>query len=165
MSPRSCGTDLRPLHRPGQARHRPSQAQAKAHHHHYIGTEHILLGICRDPRGSRRAHRRGLRHQPGLTGSGPGATPAPAQQGGTRPAALHRRGEEVIELSARKARQLGHDQIGTGHLLLGLLIQGSGPAAEVLAEAGITWQRAERELLPLIAAGAHDETPQPADRP
>jgi hypothetical protein len=51
------------------------------------------------------------------------------------------------------------------HLLLGLLIQGGGPAAEVLAEAGITWQRAERELLRLTAAGENEETPLPGDRP
>jgi hypothetical protein len=142
-----------------------AQAQAKAHHHHYIGTEHILLGICHEPGGTGA----GII---GACGSSPDSLAAdlaqrllpPSGEVPDRPP-FTAGTKKVIELTARKARQLGHDQIGTGHLLLGLLIQGSGRAAEVLAEAGITWQRAERELLRLTAADGHDETPQPAKRP
>jgi hypothetical protein len=71
----------------------------------------------------------------------------------------------VIVLAQAQARERHHPCIGTGHLLLGLLIQGSGPAADVLAEAGITWQRAERELLRMTAAGEDEETPRPGDHP
>jgi hypothetical protein len=150
----------------GRARHVIvlAQSQAKARHHHYIGTEHILLGICGEPAGT------GARIIQAC-GTGPDSLAAdlarrllpPSGEVPDRPA-FTAGAKKVIELTARKARQLGHDRIGTGHLLLGLLIQGGGLAAEVLAEAGITWQRAERELLRLTAAGDPDETPQPGDR-
>jgi hypothetical protein len=144
-----------------------AQAQAKAHHHHYIGPEHILLGICREPGGT------GARII-GACGASPDSLAAdlaqrllpPSGEVPDRPP-FTAGAKKVIELTARKARQLGHDQISTGHLLLGLLIQDGGRAAEVLAEAGITWQRAERELLRPAAAGDDDgdETPLPGDRP
>jgi hypothetical protein len=142
-----------------------AQSQAKAHHHHYIGTEHILLGICRAPAGTGARIIRAC-------GASPGSLAAdltrrllpPSGEVPDRPP-FTASAKKVIELTARKERQLGHDQISTGHLLLGLLVQGSGLAAEVLAEAGITWQRAERELLRLTAAGDHDESPQPGDHP
>jgi ATP-dependent Clp protease ATP-binding subunit ClpA len=149
-----------------QARHVVvlAQSQAKAHHHHYIGTEHILLGICGEPEGT------GARII-GACGTSPDSLAAdltrrllpPSGEVPDRPP-FTAGAKKVIELTARKARQLGHDRIGTGHLLLGLLVQGSGLAAEVLAETGITWQRAERELLRLTAADHPDETPQPEDR-
>jgi hypothetical protein len=142
-----------------------AQSQAKAHHHHYIGTEHILLGICRGPEGT------GARVI-GACGTSRDSlaadlTPRLPPPSGEVPDRLPftAGGKKVIELTARKARQLDHDQIGTGHLLLGLLVQGSGLAAEVLAEAGLTWQRAERELLRLTAAGDADEVPQPEEQP
>lgn len=140
-----------------------AQAQAKAHHHHYIGPEHILLGICREPEGAG-AH---IIEACGTSTDSLAADltlrlPPPSGEVPDRPP-FTAGAKKVIELTARKARQLGHDQIGTGHLLLGLLIQGSGPAADGLAEAGITGQRAERELLRMTTAGDPDETPQPAD--
>jgi Clp amino terminal domain, pathogenicity island component len=142
-----------------------AQAQAKAHHHHYIGPEHILLGICLDAEGT------GARII-GACGTSTDSLaadltlrlPPPSGEVPDRPP-FTAGAKKVIELTARKARQLGHDQIGTGHLLLGLLIQGSGPAPEVLAEAGITGQRAERELAGMTAVGDADETPQPGDHP
>ena len=137
-----------------------AQSQAKAHHHHYIGPEHILLGVCGEPEGT------GARII-GACGTSLDALAAdltsrllpPSGEVPDRPP-FTAGAKKVIELTARKARQLAHEQIGTAHLLLGLLVQGAGPATEVLAESGITWQRAERELLRLAAAGDADETPQ-----
>jgi hypothetical protein len=142
-----------------------AQEQAKARHHHYIGTEHILLGICHEPGGTSARIIEACGTSPDSLAAdlAPRLLP-PSGEVPDRPP-FTAGTKKVIELTARKARQLGHDQIGTGHLLLGLLIQGSGQAAEVLAEAGITWQRAERELLRLTAAGGQDVIPQPADRP
>jgi hypothetical protein len=142
-----------------------AQSQAKAHHHHYIGPEHILLGICREPEGV------GARIIE-VCGADPDSLAAdlarrllpPSGEVPARPP-FTVGAKKVIELTARKARELGHDQIGTGHLLLGLLIEGGGPVAEVLAEAGITGLRAERELLRMTAAGDPDETAQPAGHP
>jgi hypothetical protein len=141
-----------------------AQAQARDRHYHYIGTEHILLGICHEPAGTgaRIIRACGTSLDP-LAADLARRLPPPSGEVPERPP-FTAGTKKVIELTARKARQLGHDHIGTGHLLLGLLIQGSGPAAEVLAEAGITWQRAERELLRLTAAGDIEEAPQPGDR-
>lgn len=142
-----------------------AQAQAKAHHQHYVGPEHILLGICGEP-GGVGAH---IIEACGTSTDSLAADltlrlPPPSGEVPDRPPFTGGT-KKVIELTARKARQLGHDQIGTGHLLLGLLIQHGGLAAEMLAEAGITGQRAERELLRMTAAGEPDETPQPGDQP
>jgi hypothetical protein len=142
-----------------------AQAQAQARHDPSIGTEHILLGICDEPAGTGTRIIQACGTRPDqLAADLARRLPPPGTEAPGRPP-FTAGTKKVIELTARKARQLGHDRIGTGHLLLGLLIQGGGPAAEVLAEAGITWQRAERELLRLTTVGENEETPQPGDRP
>jgi Clp amino terminal domain, pathogenicity island component len=128
-----------------------AQSQAKAHHHHYIGTEHILLGICHEPEGvaarviescgvglETLAVEMTLRLLP-PSGEVPDRPPFTAKA------------KKVLELTARKARQLGHEWIGTEHLLLGLIIERTGLAADVLMDSGITRERAERETLRIMA--------------
>ena len=141
-----------------------AQAQAKERRHPCIGTEHILLAICNEPAGTGTRIIRACGTGPDQLAVGLARRlPPPGTEAPDRPP-FTAGTKKVIELTARKARQLGHDRIGTGHLLLGVLIQGGGPAADVLAEAGITWQRAERELLRL-PAGEDEEAPQPGDHP
>src|ERR1700678_919035 len=142
-----------------------AQAQAKAHQHHYIGPEHILLGICGEPEGAGARIIEACGASPeSLAADLTLRLPPPSGEVPDRPP-FTASTKKVIELTARKARQLGHDQIGTGHLLLGLLIERGGLAAETLAEAGITGQSAERELLRLTAADDPGETTPPADHP
>ena len=115
-----------------------AQAEARALDHHYIGTEHILLGLLRD------------RGDPGFQllqlfdvsveqirqrveeiigrGSGPPSGHIPFTP----------RAKKVLEMSLREALQLGHNYIGTEHILLGLLREGQGVGAQVLAEWGVT---------------------------
>lgn len=137
-----------------------AQSQAKAHKHDHIGTEHILLAICAEPAcaAARIIAARGV-DPAALAAELTRRLPQPAGEAPDRPP-FTAAAKRVIELTARKARQLGHDRIGTGHLLLGLLIEGKGLAAEVLAEAGFTPQYAERALLRLTGTRDDDDAPR-----
>jgi hypothetical protein len=151
----------------GPARHAIvlAQAQAKERRHPFIGAEHILLGICREPAGAGARIIQACGTSPDLLAADLARRlPPPADEAPDRPP-FTAGAKKVIELTARKARQLGHDRTGTGHLLLGVLIQGGGPAADALAEAGVTWQRAERELLRLTAAGDHEDARPQGEQP
>lgn len=61
-------------------------------------------------------------------------------------------GKKTLELAARANLLLGHDRIGTGHLLLGLIDEGTGLASQVLTETGITAERAQAEVVRLLGA-------------
>lgn len=154
-------------HYTGRAKHAIvlAQEQAKAHHHHYIGPEHILLGTCGEAGGTGARLIEACGTDPDALAADLAGRLLPASGEVPDRPPFTAGAKKVIELTARKARQLGHDQIGTGHLLPGVLIEGSGPAAEALAEAGLTGQRAEWELLRLAAADDPDETPHPGNRP
>jgi ATP-dependent Clp protease ATP-binding subunit ClpC len=115
-----------------------SQQEAQRLDHDDVGTEHLLLGLLRDPDSI--AGRALLTFGAGLEdvraviepiiGRGtdlPTGTPA-----------LTPRARKVIELSIDEERRLGHHQIESGHLLLGLLRQGNGTAAGVLSQFGVT---------------------------
>jgi ATP-dependent Clp protease ATP-binding subunit ClpC len=115
-----------------------SQQEARRLDHDYVGTEHLLLGLVGDP-GSI-AGRALLTFGAGveevramiepIIGRGTGL---PTGTHGLTP-----RARKVIELSIDEARRLGHHQIESGHLLLGLLREGNGIAAGVLSTFGVT---------------------------
>ena len=112
-----------------------AQEEARLLNHNYIGTEHILLGLIHEGEGvaakaleslgiSLEAVRSQVEEIIGQGGSSPSGhipfTP---------------RAKKVLELSLREALQLGHNYIGTEHILLGLIREGEGVAAQVLVEA------------------------------
>jgi hypothetical protein len=142
-----------------------AQSQARASHHHYIGTEHILLGICHEPE----SVAAGVIDSCGVDLEALAAEVTrrllpPSGEVPDRPP-FTAKAKKVIELTARKARQLGHDWVGTEHLLLGLLIERTGLAADVLMDSGITAQRAERETLRVVAEHGQVETAPSKDQP
>lgn len=130
-------------------------AQEEAQHlnHSYIGTEHILLGLLREEEGVAAKV---------LTNLGAGLNKVRASVEfiigrGEKPSAgetgLTPRARRVIELAIDEARYLGHNYIGTEHLLLGLLREGEGIASGVLDSFGITLDRARAETTRILTQG------------
>src|SRR6266540_1925589 len=110
--------------------------EARRLNHSYIGTEHLLLGLIREGDGVAAQ---------ALTGLGISRHTVRAQveeiigRGASAPTGhipFTPRAKKVLELSLREARQLGHSYIGTEHILLGLVREGEGVAAQVLVKLG-----------------------------
>jgi ATP-dependent Clp protease ATP-binding subunit ClpC len=141
-----------------------AQEEARSLDHNYIGTEHILLGIIREREGV------GARALSALEISldsvrvdveriiGRGEeTP-----GGHIP--FTPRAKKVLELSLREALHLGHNYIGTEHILLGLVREGEGVAAQVLINSGAGLESVRQAVLKLLAGMATvQEAPPQAD--
>jgi ATP-dependent Clp protease ATP-binding subunit ClpC len=113
-----------------------AQEEARLLNHNFIGTEHILLGLIHEGEGvaakaleslgvSREAVREKVAETIGPAGSSTTASPP-----------FTPRAKRVLELSLREALQLGHNYIGTEHMLLGLVREGEGVAARVLVSLG-----------------------------
>ncbi|UCB56822.1 MAG: ATP-dependent Clp protease ATP-binding subunit [Candidatus Omnitrophota bacterium] len=131
-----------------------AKEEAKRFNHDYIGTEHILLGLIREGEGVASAvlQNTGLNLdkirleieklvQPGPTTVVSGDIP------------FTPRAKRVVELSMEEARQLGHNYIGTEHLLLGLLREGEGVAAQVLLALGLDLNKVRTEIMELLGQG------------
>ena len=131
-----------------------AQEEAQHFNHSYIGTEHILLGLVREDEGvaAKVLTNLGVGLNKVRTAVefiiGRGEKPSTGQVG------LTPRAKRVIELAIDEARHLGHNYIGTEHLLLGLLSEGEGVAAHVLDSFGITLERARSETVHFLSQGA-----------
>jgi ATP-dependent Clp protease ATP-binding subunit ClpC len=128
-----------------------AQEEARGLNHDYIGTEHILLGLIHEREGvAARAltelgiSLEGARNQV-VAEIGHGKQ-AP---GGHIP--FTPRAKKVLELSLREALQLGHNYIGTEHILLGLIREGEGVAAQVLVKSGASLDRVRQQVIQLLA--------------
>ncbi len=132
-------------------------------HHEYVGTEHILLGLVKHGAGVaaealknldvdlRRVRREVERII--LTGPGSDQTP-PSQKLPQTP-----RAKKVVEYSIEEARNLNHNYVGTEHLLLGLLREQEGVAAQVLMNLGVTMERLRAEVETLLGLRESGEPP------
>jgi ATP-dependent Clp protease ATP-binding subunit ClpA len=127
-----------------------AQEEAKRLDHNYIGTEHLLLGLIREGEGvaakaleslgiSLDAVRQQVKE---IIGRG--------QQAPSGHMPFTPRAKKVLELSLREALQLGHDYIGTEHLLLGLIREGDGVAAQVLIRLGADLNRVRQQIIALL---------------
>jgi Clp amino terminal domain, pathogenicity island component/UvrB/uvrC motif len=127
-----------------------AQQEARMLNHNYIGTEHILLGLIHEGEGvaakalqSLGISLEAVRHQvQEIIGRGQG------QQQGHVP--FTSRAKKVLELSLREAQQLGHNYIGTEHILLGLIREGEGVAAQVLVKLGADLNRVRQQVIQLL---------------
>jgi ATP-dependent Clp protease ATP-binding subunit ClpC len=132
--------------------------------HPYVGTEHILLSIAREGDGVAAAVLANLgvdRDDVVATLHemlGPGADGEPT--GPDLP--YTSRGKKAIELAMAEARLMQHSYVGTEHLLLGLIAEEKGPAAQVLASLGVTLDRARQETTGLLGKPA--EQPKMPDK-
>jgi ATP-dependent Clp protease ATP-binding subunit ClpA len=129
-----------------------SREEAARLHHEYIGTEHVLLGVLREGEGvattvlqnvgididalSARLDET-VKHGNSATVTGPDLP-------------YTSRAKKVLELAMAEARDLNHSYVGTEHLLLGLLREEKGIAAQVLVDAGLTLDAARNEVLTIL---------------
>jgi len=127
-----------------------AQQEARTLNHDYIGTEHILLGLIREGAGvaARALESLGISleavRQQVLEIIGQGQE-APSGHIPFTP-----RAKKVLELSLREALQFGHEYIGTEHILLGLIREGGGVAAQVLVKLGADLNRVRQQVIQLL---------------
>jgi ATP-dependent Clp protease ATP-binding subunit ClpC len=129
-----------------------AQEEARALNHDFIGTEHILLGLVREGGGvaAKALESLGISLE-AVRERVEGAVP-PGQH--SRPAGhipFTPRAKKVLELSLSEAKVLGHPYIGTEHILLGLLREGDGVAAQVLTALGADLDGVRERVIQLLA--------------
>ncbi len=140
-----------------------AKEEAKRFNHDYIGTEHILLGLIREGEGVAAAVLQKLGLSPEkirlevekLVQSGPSTMVS-----GDIP--FTPKAKKVIELAMEEARSLGHNYIGTEHLLLGLIREGEGVASQVLMNLGLDLNRVRNEVITLLGSSSPAPTGTPA---
>lgn len=127
-----------------------AEEEARLHNHHHVGTEHILLGLIHEGQGvaaevleSLGIGLEDVRQQvEQIIGLG---REAPTGQIPMTP-----RSRKVLDLALREALRLKRDQVGTEHILLGLVREGQGVAAEALVELGVSTEEVRQQVLHLI---------------
>src|SRR6186713_879655 len=131
-----------------------AQEEARMLNHNYIGTEHILLGLIHEGEGVAAKAMESL-------GISLEAVRSQVEeiigQGGSSPSGhipFTPRAKKVLELSLREALQLGHNYIGTEHILLGLIREGEGVAAQVLVKLGADLSRVRQQVIQLLSGYA-----------
>jgi ATP-dependent Clp protease ATP-binding subunit ClpC len=151
-----------------------AREEAARLHHEYVGTEHILLGLIREGEGVAAAVLQNLNvdleeiqqkiEETVKKGK------AAAAAGPDLP--YTSRAKKVLELAMTEARELNHSYVGTEHLLLGLLREEKGIAAQVLTDAGVNLEQSRAETLRLLgsdmpqaSAGGSAGTPSPSSTP
>ena len=128
-----------------------AQEEARMLNHNYIGTEHILLGLIHEGEGV------AAKALEALTNSLEGVRAQVEEiigQGQQAPSGhipFTPRAKKVLELSLREALQLGHNYIGTEHILLGLIREGEGVAAQVLVKLGADLNRVRQQVIQLLS--------------
>ena len=131
-----------------------AQEEARFLNHNYIGTEHILLGLLNEGEGiaAKALESLGIglssvREQVvEIIGQG--------QQAPTGHIPFTPRAKKVLELSLREALQLGHNYIGTEHILLGLIREGEGVAAQVLQKLDAELQKVRQQVIQLLSGSS-----------
>ena len=131
-----------------------AREEAARLHHEYVGTEHILLGLIREGEGVAAAVLTNLNVdleeiqqkieetvKKGKASSAPGPD-----------LPYTSRAKKVLELAMTEARELNHSYVGTEHLLLGLLREEKGIAAQVLSDAGVSLEQSRAETLRLLGS-------------
>ena len=144
-----------------------AQEEARLLNHGFIGTEHILLGLIHEGEGvaaqalaaleiSLDAVRDAVERTIGASGTVPEGSPP-----------FTPRAKKVLELSLREALQLGHNYIGTEHILLGLVREGEGVAAQVLVGLGADLAHVRQTVVTFLAgySGAPERADRRAHRP
>ena len=133
-----------------------AEEEARMLNHNYIGTEHLLLGLIHEGNGvaakaleslgiSLQAVRQQVEE---IIGRG--------QQVPSEGIPFTPRAKKVLELSLRESKQLGHTYIGTEHILLGLIREGDGVAAQVLVKLGAALNRVRQQVIQLISGQQPD---------
>jgi ATP-dependent Clp protease ATP-binding subunit ClpC len=128
-----------------------AQDEARGLNHNWIGTEHLLLAVIREGHGVGAKALESMQISLDATRQqvesmiGRGQNPV-----GDGHIPFTPRAKKVLELSLREALQIGHNYIGTEHILLGLIREGDGVAAQVLVSLGCDLNRARQQVIQLL---------------
>ena len=128
-----------------------AREEAERLHHGYVGTEHILLGLIREGEGVSATVLENLGGDVDAMRATIQEVVKPGKTEEVGPDLPYTsRAKKVLELAMTEARELNHSYVGTEHLLLGLLREKKGIAAQVLVDGGITLEKARLETLRLL---------------
>ena len=128
-----------------------AQEEARMLNHNYIGTEHILLGMIHEGEGVAAKALESLGISLEAVRSQVEEIIGQGQQAPSGHIPFTPRAKKVLELSLREALKLGHNYIGTEHILLGLIREGEGVAAQVLVKLGADLNRVRQQVIQLLS--------------
>jgi ATP-dependent Clp protease ATP-binding subunit ClpC len=128
-----------------------AQEEARMLSHNYIGTEHILLGLIHEGEGVAAKALESLGISLEAVRAQVEEIIGQGQQAPSGHIPFTPRAKKVLELSLREALQLGHNYIGTEHILLGLIREGEGVAAQVLVKLGADLNRVRQQVIQLLS--------------
>ncbi|MDT4958002.1 MAG: ATP-dependent Clp protease ATP-binding subunit ClpC, partial [Pseudonocardiales bacterium] len=127
-----------------------AQEEARMLNHNYIGTEHILLGLIHEGEGVAAKALESLGISLDAVRQQVEEIIGQGQQAPSGHIPFTPRAKKVLELSLREALQLGHNYIGTEHILLGLIREGEGVAAQVLVKLGADLNKVRQQVIQLL---------------
>ncbi|MEQ4549229.1 Clp protease N-terminal domain-containing protein, partial [Nocardioides kribbensis] len=139
-----------------------AQEEARMLSHNYIGTEHILLGLIHEGEGVAAKALESLDISLEAVRAQVEEIIGQGQQAPSGHIPFTPRAKKVLELSLREALQLGHSYIGTEHILLGLIREGEGVAAQVLQKLGADLNRVRQQVIQLLSGFQGKESSQSA---
>lgn len=141
-----------------------AQEEARLLNHNYIGTEHILLGLLNEGEGIAAQALESLDIDLASVRDEVVKIIGQGQQSPSGHIPFTPRAKKVLELSLREALQLGHNYIGTEHILLGLIREGEGVAAQVLQQLGAELQKVRQTVIRLLSGpgGSEEQSPKGA---
>jgi ATP-dependent Clp protease ATP-binding subunit ClpC len=127
-----------------------AQEEAKRLNHNFIGTEHLLLGLVREGSGIASRALQGMSVDLSRVRAEVERITPKGEKIIQQGISYTPRAKRVVELAIEESQNLGHNYVGTEHLMLGLIREGEGIAAQVLANMGIDLKRARKEVIHLL---------------
>ena len=127
-----------------------AQEEARMLNHNYIGTEHLLLGLIRESEGVAAKALESLGISLDAVRQQVEEIIGQGQQAPSGHIPFTKRAKKALEMSLRESVQLGHNYIGTEHILLGLIREGDGVAAQVLVKLGADLNRVRQQVIELL---------------
>ena len=127
-----------------------AQEEARMFNHNYIGTEHLLLGLIRESEGVAAKALESLGISLDVVRQQVEEIIGQGQQEPSGHIPFTKRAKKALEMSLRESVQLGHNYIGTEHILLGLIREGDGVAAQVLVRLGADLNRVRQQVIQLL---------------
>ncbi len=141
-----------------------AQDEATRFNHNYIGTEHLLLGLVREGEGIAAQVLTNLGVELNKVRSAVEFIIGRGERMVVGEISLTPRAKRVIELSIEEARRLGHNYIGTEHLLLGLVREGEGIAAGVLESLGVNLEKVRAQVVQVVSQGQGERSSEAPKR-
>jgi ATP-dependent Clp protease ATP-binding subunit ClpC len=137
-----------------------AQEEARLLNHNYIGTEHLLLGLIHEGEGVAAQALESLGVSLPTVRQHVEETIGRGQQALSGRIPFTPRAKKVLELSRREALAMGHNYVGTEHILLGLLREGDGVAAQVLVRMGADLNRVRQQVIRILSGHQDKDEPK-----